>query len=73
MTEQGKDQSPMIELPKPGNAEETILVDPNAENLMGWQKRVVELMKEKDISPKEAMAEVKKQDAQDKESDHWTD
>ncbi len=73
MTEQAKDQSSMIELPKPGNAEDTVLVNPEDENLMGWQKRVVELMKEKDISPKEAMAEVKKQDVQDKESDHWTD
>ena len=73
MTEQKKDQRSMIELPKPGNAEDTILVNPEDENLMGWQKRAVELMKEKDLTGKEALAELRKQDAQEEETDHWTD
>lgn len=73
MTEQKEAQTQMIEIPKPGNSEEKVLVDPADENLPGWQKRTVELMKEKGLSAKEALAQVRKQDAKEEESDRWFD
>lgn len=72
MTEAAK-QAKMVEIPKPGNLDQTILVNPNDADLPGWQKRAINLMQEKDISAQEAIIEMRQEDSQDSQDDHWTD
>jgi len=83
MSEPKEAQTQMVELSKPGNADETILIDPNVDpdnqDIPRWAQSIVqkkhqmEKESQEEVTFQEAYQKVRQEDLKEKQSQDWTD